>query len=127
MGEAWGGHRPGIIVPLANHQPEEEGELAKAIVPTEPAQIGHRVRAVRDPVLGQIGEIASIPSEPQYLPSGLSVPVAQVAFVDSERPLFQRDAVSEQDVVGSPSQDLHFVPWFNLEHIVEEPSSKTDN
>jgi hypothetical protein len=121
MGEGWDGHRPGIIVPWANHQPEEEGDLATALVPTEPARIGHRVRAVRDPVMCQVGKIASIPSEPQYLPSGLSVLGAQVAFADSEGSLFQRYAVSDQDEVGSRSQGLHFVPWLNLEHVVEEP------
>jgi hypothetical protein len=125
MGEGWDGHRPGIIVPLANHRPEEIGELAKTIVPTEPARVGHRVRAVRNPVMGQMGEIALIPSEPQTLLSGLTVPGARVAFADSERPPVQRDAVSEQDVVGSRSQGLHFVPWLNLEHVVEEPTVKS--
>ena len=125
MGEGWDGHQPGIIVPLANHQLEEAGELAEAIVPTSPVRVGHRVRAVRAPVLGQIGEITSIPSEPQYLPSGLSVAGAQVAFADSERPLLQGDAVLEQSVVGSPSPNLYFVPWLNLEHVVEEPSVKS--
>jgi hypothetical protein len=127
MGEGWDGHRPGIIVPLAHDEYEEEGELAKETAPTEPARIGHRVRALRAPLLGQVGEIASVPSEPQYLPSGLSVHGAQVAFAEPERPLFQPDVVSGQDVVGPPSPGPHFVPWLNLEHVVEEPTVEADN
>jgi hypothetical protein len=120
---AWDGGRPQIIVPLTEHQ-REEGEFSSGFVPTEPARVGHRVRAVRDPVLGQIGEIASIPAAPQWLPSDLHLPGAHVAFPDSEGFAFEGDAVLEQGLDVVPSPSLFFVPWSNLERVVEEATTE---
>jgi hypothetical protein len=120
IGEAWDGARPQIIVPLTEYQGQEY-ELSSGVVSTEPARVGQRVRAVRDPVLGQIGEIASIPAVPKSLPSGLYLPGAQVAFADSEGLAIEGVTVLEQGLNGVPSAGLHFVPWSNLERVVEEP------
>jgi hypothetical protein len=125
MDEAWDGGRPQIIVPLTEQQPQEE-ELSSGILPTEPARVGQRVRVVRNPVLGRVGEIASIPAVPKPLPSGLCLTGAQVAFVDLKGGFaFERDAVLAQDLDGVTSPGLYFVPWTNLERVVEEPTAQS--
>jgi hypothetical protein len=100
MGETWDSAQPTIIVPLIE-QVEAESELLTDTRSAAPAQIGDRVRAVRHPFLGQVGEIVSLSAEPQPLASGLSLPGAQIAFVDSER------------MAGT----TQFAPWLNLERI----------
>lgn len=100
MGETWGDTQPTIIVPLSEPM-EDEVELLTDTQPAEPAQVGDRVRAVRHPFLGQVGEIVSLPAEPQPLASGLSLPGAQIVFADSER------------MAGT----AQFAPWLNLERI----------
>lgn len=107
MGEVWDSTRPTIIVPLAEHQ-DGEGELGGTL-PVEPAQVGDRVRAVRHPLLGQVGEIVSLLAEAQPVPSGLFVPGAQVAFAGSKHTSYRRDTVT--------MQAAQFVPWLNLECI----------
>jgi hypothetical protein len=94
MGGAWDNSRPAIILPQ-NEQQEEVGNLPTANAPMERAGVGGRVRAVRSPFLGQVGEIVSLVAEPQIVPSGLSLPGARVAFADS----------------------VQFVPWLNLEQL----------
>jgi hypothetical protein len=121
MGKAWDASRPAIFVPSTEHQEIDERELPSEEIPIEPPQIGHRVRALRHPLLGQVGEITSMPAAPQPLPSGLSLPGAQVVFegfVSSEKSSSQHYMVSAQDVDRPHPSSKQFVPWLNLERFV---------
>ena len=121
MGEARDASRPEIIIPITGHQGVDDGLSKSEDIPIEPPQIGHQVRALRHPLLGQVGEITSIPAAAQPLPSGLSLPGAQVDFVSflsTEEPFSQHDMVSAQGVGSSRPSSTQFVPWLNLERIV---------
>ena len=100
MGETWDDTRPMIIVPLVEQVEDKDGIPAERR-PAVPVRVGDRVRAVRHPFLGQVGDIVSLSEKPQPLASGLSLPGAQVTFVDSER-------------MGGTTQ---FAPLLNLERI----------
>jgi hypothetical protein len=118
MGEARDASRPEIIIPITGHQGVDDGLSKSEDIPIEPPQIGHQVRALRHPLLGQVGEITSAA---QPLPSGLSLPGAQVDFVSflsTEEPFSQHDMVSAQGVGSSRPSSTQFVPWLNLERIV---------
>jgi hypothetical protein len=107
MGEAWD-----IIVPLTGHL-EDEGELATGDAPLEPARIGDRVRAVRQPLLGQVGEIVALLAEPEPVASGLSLSGAQVAFASGQYPA----GTAHPAGTSHSASTAHFVPWLNLERI----------
>jgi hypothetical protein len=120
MGDAWDTSRPEIFIPLPEHQQVDERELLSEDIPIEPPPIGHRVRALRRPLLGQVGEIASMPAAPQPLPSGLTLPGAQVvfaSFASSEKSSSQHNAVLAQGVDRPRQTIMQFVPWLNLERI----------
>lgn len=106
MGEAWDNIRPTVIVPLAEYL-EDESEFPADDAPVRPARVGDRVRAVRHPLLGQVGEIVALPAEPQPMPSGLSLASVQVAFASTQYP---------ESTLRSASTS-HFVPWLNLERV----------
>jgi hypothetical protein len=108
MERAWDRARPVIVVPLSEPQ-EREGEFPIDASPTDPGQVGDRVRAVRLPLLGQVGQVVSVPAEARPVPSGFSLPGAQVAFADWEMLASQPSATSVREV--------NFVPWLNLERI----------
>jgi hypothetical protein len=112
MGEVWDFARPSIIVPLTGHL-EDEGELAAGDAPLEPARVGDRVRAVRQPLLGQVGEIVALPAEPEPVASGLSLSGAQVAFASGQYPAGTAHPASTPHSAST----AHFVPWLNLERI----------
>jgi hypothetical protein len=121
MGEARDASRPEIIIPITEHQGVDDGKSKNEDISIQPPQIGHQVRALRHPLLGQMGEITSIPAAAQPLPSGLSLPGAQVDFVSflsTEEPFSQHDMVSAQGVGSSRPSSTQFVPWLNLERIV---------
>jgi hypothetical protein len=105
MGEVWDYARPSIIVPLMEHL-EDEGTPAAGDMPVEPVRAGDRVRAVRQPLLGQVGEIVALPAEPQPVASGLFLTGAQVAFANAY-------PAGTKHPVGT----MHFVPWLNLERM----------
>jgi len=117
MSEAWSGCRPAILIPRTRQQPEDEGEMQREDVPAEPARVGPRVRVVRRPLLGQVGEITSVLAAPQRITSGLSLPGARVVFARPATPSFQQDTAPEQDVGRLGPLDMQFVPWLNLERI----------
>jgi hypothetical protein len=118
MSDAWGNSGPTIIIPRTEFHGEDEGEFVADESPIETPQVGDWVRAVRHPLLGQVGQIVSLSPTPRVVPSGLSLPGAQVAFVDSEHPSSQHDTTSVQDLATLyPSGTLQFVPWLNLERI----------
>jgi hypothetical protein len=112
MSEAWGGSRPAIIIPLTRHQPDADGELLREDAPIGPARVGGRVRVVRRPLLGRVGEIKSILAAPQRVASGLSLSGARVSI---EHP--QQEGAPEQGMDHLSTPDIQFVPWLNLEYI----------
>lgn len=155
MGKAWDDIRPAIIVPLAEYPPgpsrgqspgrapvgDSEGDagqdlagvpaLQKSDVSDEPAQAGDRVRAIRQPLLGKVGEILALSERPQRVPSGLSLTGAQVAFAGEQYPSDTPPRIPAGDFEGSvpsmrttppwgtvpPTGTTQFVPWLNLERI----------
>jgi hypothetical protein len=120
MGDIWNTSRPEIFIPLPKHQQVDERELLSEEIPIEPPLIGHRVRVLRCPLLGQVGEIASMPAAPQPLPSGLTLPGAQVvfsSFASSEKFPSQHNTISAQGVDRPRQTNIQFVPWLNLERI----------
>ena len=98
------GPGPLIIIPLA---PLAAGGIPVDSVSAGPARMGDRVRAVRQPLSGRVGEIVSLPDEPRRLPSGLSLTGAQVAFA--------MNSLQESE--------RRFVPWLNLERIADNKDS----
>lgn len=119
MGDAWDASRPEVFVPTPEHQPVDEGELPSEESPIEPPRIGWQVRALRRPLLGQVGEIASIAAAPQPLPSGFTLPGAHVVFASSgsSEKTSQPNTISPQDVDRPRQSSVEFAPWLNLERI----------
>ncbi|GAB4538505.1 MAG: hypothetical protein Kow0063_26370 [Anaerolineae bacterium] len=116
-GSTEGDSRPVIIVPLTEHQSEMKGALPCEDAPVGLAQIGHQVRVTRRPLLGRTGEIISMPVTPQQVPSGLSLPGAQVVLKEQEQRPSWSDVISTQDGSYVPPGAVQFIPWLNLEHI----------
>jgi len=110
MGSAWEATRPMIVVPREDQEVlHDESALGRKGAPHAPARVGDRVRVVRQPLLGQVGEIVALPQRPRRLPSGLMLDGVQIAlsFEEEEHP------VGEPPLAGIP----FFVPWLNLELI----------
>jgi hypothetical protein len=117
MGEVWDNTRPSIILPLMEHL-EDEGAPAAGDVPVEPVRAGDRVRAVRQPLLGQVGEIVALPAEPQPAASGLFLTGAQVSFASAYPAGTTHSASTTYPASTShPAGTEHFVPWLNLERM----------
>lgn len=68
------GSRPEVIIPLP--------AVGSADVPSETAQLvaGRRVRILRNPYAGQVGQVVSMPEGLSLLPNGVRVPCAEVAL-----------------------------------------------
>jgi hypothetical protein len=123
-----GGHtrqlRPTIVVPLTEYA-RSENEALVSPSPMEPLRTGDLVRAVRRPLMGQLGEVVSFPTEPQTLPSGFSLTGAQVVFADLATTESGRDnalRTEEGHALSSvaavrPVSSSRFVPWANLERV----------
>jgi hypothetical protein len=111
MNGPWDSTRPVVIVSLAEPSQDADqnlaGELAlhKGNAPGGPVQVGSRVRGVRQPLLGQVGEIVALQAESQRVPSGLSLVGTHVAFSSTSY---------------SPAGTTQFVPWLNLEQIADD-------
>jgi hypothetical protein len=69
----WGAKRPEVLIPLRaeDERPAEEGA-------PRPLQVGDRVRLLRAPYLGTIGQIDVLLEQPQPIESGARVPTARV-------------------------------------------------
>ena len=65
--------RPELIVPLL-HTSSGKHETTEGSVLT----IGSTVRALRNPLFGKIGTVCGLPAEPQQIPTGAVVRVAEV-------------------------------------------------
>jgi hypothetical protein len=75
----WGARRPEVLIPLRaeDEKPAEEETL-------QPLQVGDRVRLLRAPYRGAIGQIAELLEHPQPVATGARVPVARVDLGEGE-------------------------------------------
>jgi hypothetical protein len=79
--------RPEIIIPKGG----ASGEHGVAPVQErEGIRIGDQVRIIRDPLFGKIGEVASLPSDLQKIPTESDVRVMEVRFADSSKAMIPR-------------------------------------
>ena len=80
--------RPEIIIPK---QLSAVGTLSAVTVPQrEGIRIGDQVRIIRDPLFGKIGEVSSLPSELQKIPTESEVRVMEVRFADGSKAVIPR-------------------------------------
>ena len=79
--------RPEIIIPKGG----ATGKQGAVIVPErEGIRIGDQVRIIRDPLFGKIGEVASLPSDLQKIPTESEVRVMEVRFADGSKTMIPR-------------------------------------
>lgn len=72
--------RPEILVPLASGT--ENDDSSQEAGEGGFLEIGTTVRIIRDPYFGQLGEVSSLPPEPQVLGSGSKARVLEVALAE---------------------------------------------
>lgn len=87
----WGARRPEVLIPLRaeDEKPAEEGR-------PRPLQVGDRVRVLRAPNEGAMGQIDELLEHPQPIESGARVPVARVDLGPGESvlvPLVNLEAI----------------------------------
>ena len=79
--------RPEIIIPKSG----AAGKQGAVTVPErEGIRIGDQVRIIRDPLFGKIGEVASLPSDLQKIPTESDVRVMEVRFADGSKVMIPR-------------------------------------
>ncbi len=101
MGEPWDNRRPMLIAPLAEISRDQAQALAND-TRAQPVRIGDKVRAVRSPLSGCVGQIKSMLEEPRRTTSGLTLAGALVSFPEEEATFDARD---------------EWTPWLNLERM----------
>ena len=69
----WGARRPEIVIPLRAEEAMPTDETL-----SQPLEVGARVRVLRAPHLGAIGEVLDLPTVAQVVESGARLPVAVV-------------------------------------------------
>ena len=69
--------RPEIIIPVKNGSDSEE-KAKQALGLTE----GAAVRLIREPRFGELAEVVSLPAEPEKIPTGAKVRIAEVRLSD---------------------------------------------
>lgn len=72
------GTRPQVIIPLDIPDAPEP-------LPAEEVRVGRKVRVVRQPYLGLVGTVVTVPAENTLLPNGLRVRAADVRLDDGTR------------------------------------------
>ena len=109
--------RPAIVVSLGEER-QRESDLPASRPPHDHARQGDWVRAVRRPLLGQVGEIVSWSTQAQFVPSGLALSGAHVDFarVESMGSLHS-EAMGQTEGPLQARDPVRFVPWLNLERI----------
>jgi biotin carboxyl carrier protein len=80
--------RPEIIIPKDAGASVASG--AAAVPEREGIRIGDQVRIIRDPLFGKLGEVASLPSELQKIPTESDVRVMGVRFADGSTAMIPR-------------------------------------
>jgi hypothetical protein len=82
--------RPEIIIPKVKGA-GASGNHGEATIPQrEGIRIGDQVRIIRDPLFGKIGEVASLPSDLQKIPTESDVRVMEVRFGDGSKAVIPR-------------------------------------
>lgn len=71
--DPWSKDRPEIVIPLPSG-----GTLPPRPALDQPVAVGARVRIIRAPGYGRIGEVVALPDAPQVVGSGLRLPCARV-------------------------------------------------
>ena len=61
-----------------------------AVPQREGIRIGDQVRIIRDPLFGKIGEVSSLPSDLQKIPTESDVRVMEVRFADGSTAVIPR-------------------------------------
>ena len=79
--------RPEIIIPKGGAAGRQD---AVTVPEREGIRIGDQVRIIRDPLFGKIGEVASLPSDLQKIPTESDVRVMEVRFADSSKVMIPR-------------------------------------
>jgi hypothetical protein len=79
--------RPEIIIPKGGASGDHG---TAAVSQREGIRIGDQVRIIRDPLFGKIGEVASLPSDLQKIPTESDVRVLEVRFADSSKAMIPR-------------------------------------
>ena len=79
--------RPEIIIPKGG---AAGGQGAATVPEREGLRIGDQVRIIRDPLFGKIGEVASLPSDLQKIPTESEVRVMEVRFPDGSKAMIPR-------------------------------------
>ena len=80
--------RPEIIIPKGAGAPIAPG--VSAVPEREGIRIGDQVRIIRDPLFGKLGEVASLPSDLQKIPTESEVRVMGVRFADGSTAMIPR-------------------------------------
>jgi len=80
--------RPEIIIPKGAGA--SGGHGAATVPQREGIRIGDQVRIIRDPLFGKIGEVASLPSDLQKIPTESDVRVMEVRFGDGSKAVIPR-------------------------------------
>lgn len=76
--------RPEIIIPHKEEIPSLKEEFTSRLV------VGTRVRVIREPYFGCLGEVVSLPPEPQILETGARARVAEVLLEGGEKVVVPR-------------------------------------
>ena len=79
--------RPEIIIPKRGTS-DDRGVVT--VPEREGIRIGDQVRIIRDPLFGKIGEVASLPSDLQKIPTESDVRVMEVRFADGSKSMIPR-------------------------------------
>ncbi|MEO5956267.1 MAG: hypothetical protein ABIR36_11345 [Nitrospiraceae bacterium] len=79
--------RPEIIIPNVS---ASIAQSAATTLEREGIRIGDQVRVIRDPLFGKIGEVASLPSDLQKIPTESEVRVMEVRFPDGSKAVIPR-------------------------------------
>jgi len=72
-----GAVRPEVFVPLEEGKPGERGSSLELVV-------GARVRLIRAPHFGEVGEVTGLPEAPERIETGARVRVARVRLADGK-------------------------------------------
>lgn len=76
--------RPEIIIPHTDVALSSKEEFTNRL------EVGTRVRVIREPYFGLLGEVISLPPEPQILETGAKARVAEVLLENAERVIVPR-------------------------------------
>jgi hypothetical protein len=79
--------RPEIIIPKGG---ASGAHGAVPVQEREGIRVGDQVRIIRDPLFGKIGEVASLPSDLQKIPTESDVRVMEVRFADNSKVMIPR-------------------------------------